>query len=486
MRLIHETTSLCRVCKNALPAQVFAVGDDVVMRKSCVAHGPEEVRISTDVAWYERMRAVRPPANAPPRAAREVELGCPFDCGPCTHHQQRVRLPVVTITSACNLDCPICYVHNKNDDAYHMSKDEYAKVLEHLVRDHGGTLDLINLTGGDPTLHPELLELLGMSRDAGVHRVAICTNGLKLAANETMVEELAALGARIALSFQSFEDDADYVMQGAHLVKAKLRVLDLLEKHDVDTTLIPVMTRGLNDHELGAILREALRRRNVRHVEIHTMTYTGQGGAHRDRSGRISLREVLALVEAQMDGLLRAEHFLPSPCAHSLCYQVCYLLLDPEGGAPIPFLDFLTFDEMYACLSEHLYLEPTPRLEQTLRTAIDRLWSEGREEDERTLRILKQLLAAMFPKKPLSRDEALRAGERAVKAIYVHSHMDEETFDVERLVDCCDSNCYADGTTVPVCAYNVLYREKEARFMAAPRAWNERSGGQKSLPLYPG
>jgi hypothetical protein len=57
--------------------------------------------------------------------------------------------------------------------------------------------------------------------------------------------------------------------------------------------------------------------------------------------------------------------------------------------------------------------------------------------------------------------------------------MDEETFDTERAADCCDSNCYADGTTVPVCNYNMLYREKEAQFTTTPVRWNERSGGYR-------
>jgi uncharacterized radical SAM superfamily Fe-S cluster-containing enzyme len=80
----------------------------------------------------------------------------------------------------------------------------------------------------------------------------------------------------------------------------------------------------------------------------------------------------------------------------------------------------------------------------------------------------------------VDRQEALRTLERASKAIYIHSHMDEETFDTERIVQCCDSNCYADGTTIPVCTYNILYREKEPHFMLKPAKWNERRGGQKS------
>src|SRR5438094_4843405 len=142
-RLLHETVSLCATCKNALPAQVVAVGNEVVMRKRCPTHGAQSARLSDDVEWYERTRAIETPKN-PPVFRKEVDHGCPFDCGACTSHEQKVRLPVVTITSACNLNCPICYVHNKNDDAFHMSIDEFDRILGHLVADHGDELDIIN------------------------------------------------------------------------------------------------------------------------------------------------------------------------------------------------------------------------------------------------------------------------------------------------------------------------------------------------------
>ncbi len=474
-RLIHSTTSLCRACKDAVPATVVATAaGEVWMRKRCPAHGAQEVRLSTDAAWYERTRAVRPRGHPPARRPKPVEAGCPFDCGACAQHEQRVRLPVVTITSACNLDCPICYVHNKNDGAYNMGVDEFRSVIRHLQEEHAGDLDLINLTGGEPTLHPRFLDFLEIARDAGIHRVSICTNGIKLAKDEALVARLAELGARIALSFDSFDEGADYLLQGAHLIDTKMRCLELLNKYDVNTTLIPVMTRGVNDHEIGRIIQLGLAQNNVRHIEVHTITYTGQSGAHFDRAGRISMVEVLRQIEATTGGLLTVEDFVPSPCAHPLCYQIAYLLMDPAGGAPIPFSRFLDKETIYDCLNEHLYMEPSRRLESALQDAIDRLWIE---DDERTLKILKQLLADM------SRGDALDVSERASKAVYVHSHMDEETFDVERIVQCCDSNCYGDGTTIPVCSYNVLYRETEEHFMLKPVVRGARRGGRfPSLP----
>jgi 7,8-dihydro-6-hydroxymethylpterin dimethyltransferase len=486
-RLIHTTTSLCRTCKEALQASVVAhASGEVWMNKACVQHGPQTVRLSTNAAWYEQTRATKQQFVAPRVVKKDIEHGCPFDCGPCTSHTQKVRLPVVTITSACNLDCPICYVHNKNDDAYHMPVEDFALILEHLRTDHGGELDIINLTGGEPTLHPQLFEMLAMARDAGIHRVTVCSNGIKLAKDEAFVERLAAYGARIALSFDTFDPHADKLMQGAQMLATKIKCMELCEKHGVDVTLIPVMTRGVNEHEVGKILEFALTRPVVRHVEVHTMTFTGQSGATFQRSGRISMLEVLEEIEKTTGGLLRPSDFVTSPCAHPLCYQIAYLLLDPDGGPPVPFTRFMPAQELHEALSERLYLEPSPRLEDSLKQAIDRLWVDDAPESVRTLRLLRFMLDTMFPADhPLTREQAIRAGEKVVKAVYVHSHMDEETFDVERAVDCCDSNCYADGSTIPVCNYNVLYREKEAKFNAAPASWGTKSGGKRvfSLPV---
>lgn len=484
--VLHETTSLCRQCKHALPARVVELDGEVWMAKNCPDHGPATVRLSTNVAWYNETRAVVPRLVPPPRAPKPVAQGCPFDCGACAAHQSKIRLPVVTITSACNLDCPICYVHNKNDGAYNMTKEDFAGVLDQLV-DQQRELDIINITGGEPLMHPDILEFIQMAHDRGIHRVSVCSNGLKLVKNEALVQRLGELGARIALSFDSFEAEADYLLQGAHLVKVKQQVLDLLDKYNVDCTLIPVMTKGVNDHEIGKIIAHALRRRSVRHLEVHTITYTGQGGVSFDRSGRISMYEVLEQIGKTTDGLLSAADFVPSPHAHPLCYQIAYLLCNPDDPdeRPIPITQLITRDEFYAALSERLYLEPSPQLETALHDAINRVFAADDDEPDRDrkLRFLKRMLAELFPQdRVLTPAQALRVSERWAKAIYLHSHMDEDTFDIERAVQCCDSNCYADGSTIPVCNYNVLYRETEEHFMMKPVPRTVKTGG-RLLPV---
>ena len=141
-RLLHETKSLCRACMNGIDARVVARSGEVWMLKRCPTHGASEVRISTNVDWYEATRNTESVVVPPPVVHKDVEHGCPFDCGPCTSHTQKIRMPVVTITSACDLDCPICYVHNKNDGAFHMSTDEFGHVLDQLVSGSGGDLEV--------------------------------------------------------------------------------------------------------------------------------------------------------------------------------------------------------------------------------------------------------------------------------------------------------------------------------------------------------
>ncbi len=182
----------------------------------------------------------------------------------------------------------------------------------------------------------------------------------------------------------------------------------------MDTTLIPVMTRGYNDHEVGRIIQLGLERTCVRHLEIHTITYTGQGGVSFDRSGRISMHEVLRRIEETTGGMLRER----TSCRHrartrsATRSHIC--CLDPAGGPPVPFTRFMPREQFYAVLGERLYLEPSPRLETAMHDAIDRLWAFGGDEAERTLGMLKHLLAQLFPQGRVLSRAGVAAGLGAV------------------------------------------------------------------------
>ncbi|HEY0479949.1 MAG TPA: radical SAM protein [Kofleriaceae bacterium] len=467
-RVLKTTTSLCAVCKRAVPAELWRTGGQVVMRKRCEVHGAAEVIVSPDADWYDAIVGLAPVMTRP-AARTEVHQGCPFDCGPCTSHEQAAQLPIVPITSACNLDCPICYTHNKNAGAYHMSEAELAAILGHL-RATDPERRIINLTGGEPTQHPAFERIVEACAEEGIHRITISTHGLRFLKDERLLERLARLGARIVLSFDSFEPATNQHMLGGQFLDGKLRVLELLEKHGVDTTLLPVVARGVNDHELGAFIRLALAKDFIRSVELHTMTFTGGNGTSFDRRGRYTTYEVLRDLETQTGGTLRVSDFVPSPAAHPLCYLVTYVLR-LDDGRWLPFPRFMTPTDLRELLAGSLYLEPTLAMEHRLADIINRLWAGELvcDDTELVLARLKALTAAVFAP-GLSPGERLRRAETSAKAIYVHSHMDEDTFDTDRIRQCCVGIREPDGTNIPSCAYNTLYRDRDARFAERPAA----------------
>ena len=457
---LSETTSLCSICKQGIPAEIWEVDHKIVMRKLCAEHGPREVLLASSASWYHAVMSYPAMLQAPAKAMKPVQAGCPFDCGACTSHQQKVYLPVIPITSACNLDCPICYTINKNDGVFHMSLDEFARILD-VIRANDPHMKIINLTGGEPTLHPQLTKIIRLCHEAGIHRVTISTHGLPFVKNEALLQELSELRARIVLSFDSFDEHVNKKMVGAHIHHAKMKVLDQLEKYQVDTTLIPVVALGYNDREIGKFIELALQREFIRSLEIHTMTFTGQGGTHFDSSSRMTTSEVLQQIEMATGGKLRMDDFVPSPCAHPLCYQTCYLL-QVRPGEYEPFTRVMSRDQIRKLLADNLYMEPGETMELVLQDVINELWAS--ETSPKILQVLKDLIQRLFPRTPISYAEQQKISERSAKTIYIHSHMDEENFDTERIRQCCVGVPAADGTNIPTCSYNVLYRERDARF----------------------
>lgn len=456
------TTALCTTCKQGIPAQIVEREGRIYLDKHCPTHGSRQVLLASDASWYHRVMD-QPARRSPPADRRPPAQGCPFDCGPCEAHEQRTYLPVVPVTSACNLDCPICYTINKNEGAYHMPLDEFAAILE-AIRRNDPELKIINFTGGEPTLHPRFRDIIRMCHEAGIHRITVSTHGLTFLNDEALLEELAAQRARIVLSFNSWDEAVNKDMLGARILPAKLKVLELLEKYDVDTTLIPVLARGYNDGELGKLVDFLLEKDFMRSLEIHTMTFTGQGGLGFDPDARLTPPDVMGAIEAASRGRISMADFSPSPCAHPLCYQTCYLL--QAGDEHIPFARFMRPEQVRELLTGNLYMEPGPRMEETLQEVIHDLWAAEIPEATaaKVLGALKGLIQRLFPSEPLAYAQQQRISERAAKTIYIHSHMDDESFETDRIRECCVTVPSRDGSTIPTCAYNILYRGRDPRF----------------------
>lgn len=455
---------MCRQCRALVPARVIEEDGAVYQERLCPTCGPCRVRLADDLAWYQdriRQTVDCKPAHLPGNPVRD---GCPLDCGPCAFHANSCRLPVFSVTNACNMDCPICFTYNRCDRQYHMSREELCRLLDPLI-ERAGPFDLINITGGEPTMHPEILSLLAECQRPEIGRVTMNTNGLRLAKDEELCRALADLGVYVVLSFDTFRPETAMKIHGGNVIDRKLRALENLQRFGIGTTLLNVMIRGLNEDEIGGVIELAKTHSVVRSLTIQTMTFTGQGGKNFLPHETMPLDGAACAIETATAGTMRPSHFFPHAGAHPLCYSVAYYLKD--HGSYHSLTDVFTVAELRGMLGHGYLLQPDEHSHQLFQTAIDRLWAEG--DPAGLLPVVRRLLDKMYPPgRALTQPQRQAVAEDSLLTVYLHSHMDEDTLDLARLVACPDQVPDPAGRLIPACAYNLFYRQQDPRFWAPP------------------
>lgn len=464
------TRGLCPHCSKAVDGVRIFRDDKVYMRKQCPEHGQSEALISGSVDWFLKSLTYVKEGSKPLKHSTQVDKGCPDDCGLCPDHEQHSCLPIIEITNHCNLECPICIVQNRNN--YNMTKAEFQSVLDGLVEKEG-TLETINLSGGEPTLHPDFLEFLDMARaKTEISRVSISTNGLRCATDYDFCKQLAERNVYVSLQLDAMSNPALRVLRGPGDQRAaKERALENLEKAGVRTTIVSTVAKGVNDDRIGECIKLLYDNDFILSLTFQPAAFTGYGGAHfapHNPMDVITIPDVVAAAAAQTDGALTKEDFLPLPCSHPGCFALTYLLKVDDGFVPFP--RFLELQKYLEIISNRGTIRPDAQFEGALRDAIDDMWtSAGQVPDcDAILKTLKKAIFLMYPEeKALELEQRLHIGESLVKTIFIHAFMDVHTFEVDRIKKCCTHYALPDGRLMPGCAYNNLYRHKDPR-LAGP------------------
>ncbi len=453
---LSTTQGMCRECRSIVPARIIEESGQVWQERLCSACGKSRALIADDVTWYleiARTTVLPRKANLP---GRNVDKGCPHDCGPCSFHAGACNLPVFSVTNACNLECPICSTYNRKSGLYFMSREELRRIVDGVVA-RAGPLDLVNITGGEPTLHPDIFGLIAECQRPEIGRVTVSSNGLRLAEDKAFCEELARLGAYVILSFNTLNGDTSRRIHGSDIVEKKLAALRNLQDCRVGTTLLNVMIQGVNDHEIGDIIRLSRDYDVVWSITVQSMAFTGRGGKDFQPRRHIPLDGVARAIEKATAGVMRREHFVPLPSAHPLCYGVAYFF--KTGDRYDSFTDLFGREHLRKMLSGGYLLQPDGTAQEILKETFDRLRAEG--GNEVVLKKMKELISDLYPPgRTLGRFERQRIAEGHILAVYPHSRMDEDTLDIARLVTCPDQVADREGRLIPACAYNLLYRMK--------------------------
>jgi len=449
---------MCRGCREIVPARVSFQGESVYQEALCPRCSNRRVKIAHDKTWYME-QVLRPmPDRSPLKGARAPRHGCPHDCGPCTWHASPCQLPVVSITNACNMDCPICFTYNRNDRHYFMTVEEMNRTVDWII-ESSGKVDLINITGGEPTLHPQLIDLLNCCDRPEIGRITVNSNGLTLAEDLDLCRRLAEIPASVILSFNTLDRDASLQLHGRNVVEAKLQALENLTEAGVKTTLLNVMVRGANEEAAGAILDLMRKNDSILSLTVQTMTYTGQGGGRYPVADPIPVDEAAGIVCGHSSGELAFSDFVRRPSAHPLCYLVCYLL--KTGETFTPFARFLAPEKLQELMKDS-YLIRVADEEEFLRDIVNDLYARG---EQKLLEVFRTFMEELFPKnRSLTPFERQRVAESSVRTVCIHAHMDEDSFDCSRAMMCPDLVPSEPGRFIPACTYNLFYRRQDRRF----------------------
>lgn len=308
--LSNVTESLCPHCLKRIPAQRVVQGDAVYLEKTCPDHGPLEPTIIWRTYHISYGEWRRPGAETIVGASCALECGI-HECGICDRHLQSTCSAIIEVAAGCNLSCPVCFAGSRQTCTPDPDLNALSRMLT-AVLDSGGACP-VQLSGGEPTLRDDLPEIVALARNLGFDHIQINTNGIRLAQDHDFGRRLKGAGATtVFLQFDTLSNDICRKIRGTGIVELKAEAVRRCADLRIGVILVPTILRGVNDHEIGDIIRFAKEWiPTVKGVHFQPMAYLGRYPASPRNESRMLIPDILAAIEIQTSGELRVENFIP-------------------------------------------------------------------------------------------------------------------------------------------------------------------------------
>lgn len=438
-----QTSSLCETCLEVVPAKIIIEDDGVHYLKRCRAHGVQKTLISDDISYWKSQKEWLKPGDRPLAPQSKTEAGCPFDCGLCPDHEQHSCLAIIEINSACNLACPVCFADAEDVHGGHLPLATVEAMLDVLVASEGEP-DLVQFSGGEPTLHPDFFAILDAAKRRPIRHIMINTNGVRIAQDAAFVEKLAryAPGLEIYLQFDSLDDAALVGLRGARLARVRQAALTALERVGLSTTLVAVVKRGVNDHEIGAIVRHALQWSCVRGITFQPIQDAGRNDGFDAKANRMLLTQIRR--EVVKTGVFSDEDMIPLPCNPD---QICIGYGLRQGQHVTPITSLLPRALLLQGPNAVSY-EAYPKLRQAVIDLLS-LATTQCNSSEKLAGVLCCLPQAIVPAE-LSYANSFR--------VVIMQFLDRYNFDLATVKRSCVHFVTPEGRIIPFDTYNSFYR----------------------------
>lgn len=448
------TRSICPTCRRVIDAQILLRDGKVYMRKRCQDHGWFEGLVYSDATLYANSLRYNKPGTIPLAFSTEVKAGCPYDCGLCPEHKQHACVGIIEVNTTCNLACPVCFADA--GDGYSLTVDDVERMLDRFIECEGEA-EVIQFSGGEPTIHPEILTVLRAAGRRPIKYTMLNTNGIRIAKDERFLAGLAEIRPVIYLQFDGLTPETLLRLRGKNLLAEKHRALDRLAEVGLQVILVAAIERGVNEHEVGPLVRFALAHPAVRGITFQPVFHVARHLPF-DPMERITIPDVLRAIEGQTDGLFVQQDFVPVPCCFPTCSSVTYAYVNGERVTPLPrVLDVQAY-------LDYIANRAVPTESAAIRRALEGLWSAAAVPG--TERVGDQFSCASCG---LDLDLLATNLAERIFMITIRDFMDVYTFNVKSVMKCCVEVLVPDGRMIPFCAYNTLGYREEVRARLAER-----------------
>jgi uncharacterized radical SAM superfamily Fe-S cluster-containing enzyme len=440
--ILSNTRSVCPVCLRQIEASRVVRGNDLYLVKTCPEHGRSETIIRRGDLLTVSFIPDRIPAH-PENPNTAVDKGCPYDCGLCAEHRQQPCCVLFELTQRCDLSCPVCYASagGENNNRQHNDPDiETISNWYDLLLSSGGPFN-IQLSGGEPCMRDDLPEIISMGREKGFTFFQLNTNGLRISRDKEYLSRLKEAGlSTVYLQFDGTTDEIFKKMRGRALLDQKIAAIQNCCDVNIGVVLVPTIKPGVNDNNIGNILRFGLKYHPVvRGVHFQPVSYFGRYPQAPADSDRITLPEVITAMQNQTDGQIQSSWFTPSGGPNRYCsFNGNFIVMEDGELKPI-----IKRQDHSCCCSP----QDAEKERKKAQAFVARNWKAPEKENAASEPVISTSFGGW--------DAFLARAKTHLFAVSGMAFQDAWTMDLDRLHDCYIMIVSPDNRLIPFCAYNL-------------------------------
>ncbi|MFH1229201.1 MAG: radical SAM protein, partial [Candidatus Aenigmatarchaeota archaeon] len=291
MKLLKETRSLCPECLKFLSAKIFEEDGKVWITKKCPKHGEFKDLYWGDYEMYKKAMSFGHDGKGISNPNVKIKDACPKNCGLCTNHKSQTALGNIVVTNRCDLQCFYCFFYAKAMGyVYEPSLDQIRMMLRKMREEKPVPCNAVQLTGGEPTIRNDIVEIIKIAKEEGYDYVQLNTNGINISKSLEFAKKVRDAGVNTL--YMSFDGTTQKTNPKNHREIPK--ILENCRKADMGVVLVPTVINTINDQDVGNILKFGISNIDVvRGVNFQPVSLVGRITKADRKKFRITIPDVI-------------------------------------------------------------------------------------------------------------------------------------------------------------------------------------------------